>query len=459
MSETESKPQRKEVHPIVAVVDRFVHYSRDTRLAAGLFIPEAARHRNRQLDKLKDLFEKSKELLHSDQHSQKIHGERIANQASRRLRRLKNSRVSLLTETSLFLGLFSAFDAFTGQLITTIFDRKPELFGHIKKTIEFAEILRAKTLDDVKREVLVSWIETFKRKSYVEQFESLESLFGIPLKAFDNWKHFVESTQRRNLFMHCDGIVSEQYRSICLQHGWSQSDVPAVGTKLKLGAKYFFSVCELFIEVSLKLGHTLWRKFFPEELQESDDHIVEVQYDALMVQKWDRAIIIGKFAGDQRKISDLTRRIATMNCAIAEKFGVEGDEYKKTLATLDWSASVAEFGLAETVLNDRFDDAVVIMRKLGPKGQFLTENSYHEWPLFRKFRESPQFAEAYKDVYGYAYSQKVGEELDDLQKQAENAKTPASDTEGTRLLNQEGILETPFFAAAEGKENNDGELT
>lgn len=47
------------------------------------------------------------------------------------------------------------------------------------------------------------------------------------------------------------------------------------------------------------------------------------------------------------------------------------------------------------------------MLKIGEKGEFLTELAYHEWPLFKNFRDSDEFFKSYLSIYGYEYASKL----------------------------------------------------
>jgi hypothetical protein len=35
--------------------------------------------------------------------------------------------------------------------------------------------------------------------------------------------------------------------------------------------------------------------------------------------------------------------------------------------------------------------------------------AYHDYPLFREFRDSPEFLSAYEIIYGYKYCEKLSE--------------------------------------------------
>ncbi len=216
--------------------------------------------------------------------------------------------------------------------------------------------------------------------------------------------------------------MSEQYRAICKREGYPEQTLPAVGDRIGLGPEYFPKACELMMEVGLKLGQTLWRKLLPDELEIADQHLHRTQYNALTAEMWDRAKVFGEFAVGQRQMSsDVERRLAIVNYAIALQFSGEEAKSCEILSRVDWSACNSEFRLAEVVLLDRFEDAAAIMKRIGKRGDLITQNAYHVWPLFRAFLQSSEFLNAYQEIYGYLFVVK-------LQRDADAANADAQET-------------------------------
>jgi hypothetical protein len=292
--DTEHKEQADKIcpHPVAEAINRFVHRARDIRLTARLFVPAAIEFVHEQLNNIKKQLVEGEVLLSSEDQLEKVHGVEMVSDVIPRLEQLRYSNMPAVIESSLFLSLFSAFDAYTGELLSALYEGKPELFKRLNRAVPFSEILEATSIEDVKRRVLDDEIQSFRRKSYVEQFEYLETTFGLPLKAFDHWADFVECSQRRNLLTHCGGIVSEQYRAICKREGYPENKLAAVGETIGFNPQYFVSTCELMMEVGLKLGQTLWRKLLPDELATADGHLHQIQYAALEAANWDRAKVL-----------------------------------------------------------------------------------------------------------------------------------------------------------------------
>lgn len=158
------------------------------------------------------------------------------------------------------------------------------------------------------------------------------------------------------------------------------------------------------MEVAAKLAHTLWRKLLPYELSLADDHLYNLTYDALQYREWPWARTLARFHLSQRKLSDdLQRRMVIINLAIALKFGKQPDEARAELARHDWSATLPEFRLAISVLENNFTRAAAQMVGIGKEGESIKRHAYLTWPLFREFRASQEFLEAFERVYGCAF--------------------------------------------------------
>ncbi|MDO8251019.1 MAG: hypothetical protein Q7T78_15050 [Rhodoferax sp.] len=402
-----SKTEEQE-HSISEAIDRYLERGRDIQFSARALIPAAAQFMQKQYQTASADFDRTEPHLNATDLGNRAHAIKEAEKALRVMRRFKYSNVPEVLESSLYLSLFSAFDVFTGELLRALHKEKPALFERLNRTIPLSVVISASSLEELKESVLDEEIENFRRKSYTEQFEYLELAFGLPLRKFNRWPDFVEAAQRRNLLTHCGGVVSEQYRSVCLKEGYPASKIAEVGEVLKLGPKYFLPTCELMLEVGLKIGQTLWRKVLPDDVKVADSHLLDAIYDALSHELWERAETFGEFAVSQKAVSsDKQKRLFIINYAIALKNLERQEKVTSLLSQHDWSASIPEFRLAEAVLLNRTDDAVAVMIRIGKEGELLKESAYQTWPLFISFRETENFQEAYATIYGYPFVTKL----------------------------------------------------
>jgi len=387
---------------MAAAIDKFLLRTTDIWFSAFEFIPKAHKWKVQQLTKLHKEIKKvidNKEVGDLDAPA-------ITKllQLDFSFRRVDKSEVATVLELGHFLSLFSAFDAFTGDLIEAIYHKKPVLYKNINKTLTVAEMLKYDHIDDVKTIILNSEIEGFRRESYIEQFKILETKFSINLRKFNNWPKFVEFSQRRNLLTHCDGIVSDQYIKVCKAEGCSLTPAVKQGDRLKLSPKYLSEAFLVVIEAGLKLGQTLWRHQFEEELALADGHLHDVIYNFLVLQNIPPAKMAGQYAVELPKYSSNTMKIIMLiNYLLALKMDGQDEEVTKIVESKDWGALCNDFKFAAAVLKDDFDEAANQMKRIGLNGQFVTEEAYHEWPLCYRFRLSRQFLTTYNEIYGHPF--------------------------------------------------------
>jgi hypothetical protein len=426
-------------HPIAAAIDEFVHALLDIRECVVRLVPLAIKELNDEVDTINDALNRGKELLDNseeDEDDKIILGIKELEKGRRLADRFERSRLIETLVESLFINLFSAFDKLTGNLLVALYSKKPELFNSINKEISLAEVLQADSIEALKSEVLDNEIETIRRKSYIEQFKDLEKRFNINLTKFKTWPVFVEASQRRNLLTHCDGIVSKQYLSVCKDAGYKIEKDCDVGDQLKVDGQYFYSSSVVVTEVGVMLAQTLWRKVLPNELSDADNHLQRLIYDFLTWEDWWGAIRLSQFAKNLPKHSDeITRRIILINYAIALNAIGKKESAINILEKEDWSAMISDFKLAVAVLKEDNNKATELMKLIGKRGEMMDELAYHEWPLFRDFRDKECFLETYKDIYGYPYVNKLSELAEESRRESEEKSESELKSSSNKELN------------------------
>lgn len=427
----ESSPvEASEVFEVKDIIDTFLHRVLDIEDCAEEYISAAAKSYNDNGKKLIVEIERHQKTLKDEKDEEiRVLTVKGLRKTLREIERHNSSSPVATLEKSLFISLFSVFDKFVGDLVTVLYSKKPDLYNNISKEISLAEALKYSSMDELRQVFLDKEIETIRRKSYVEQFRDLEGRFSVKLTKFDEWPYFIERSQRRNLFTHCDGIVSKQYLDVCREVGCKLKEGKGVGDQLEIGAKYLFQSCMLISQVGVMLGQTLWRKIREDELEKADSHLNNIVFDYLHMEHWENAISVSKFALGLPKIStDQMERMFSVNHAIALIAIDKRKAAKAVLDKKDWSATTYDFKLAYVILTGDYTEAEAVMCKLGREGELIAELSYHDWPLFRDFRNSKEFFSGYEKVYGYKYSSKLNE----------IAETKKSEVEETEDLASEG---------------------
>ena len=302
------------------------------------------------------------------------------------------------------VSVVSLFDAYLSRILKNVYMVRPEILNSSNKQLTFSEIVKFGSIEDAKNSIIEKEIETLLRDSHISQFAWLEKNLDVKLTDLAAWKCFIELTERRNLLVHADGMVSAHYIETCRKHGIELAEGTNLGDQLDVSDEYYKKACNCVAEIGVKLSQVLWRKLIPKELEEAEDSFIEVTYGLLLSKEYELAeqlLEITKVKGF-KKLNAESGLYMTVNLAICLKGQEKNDQCLKLLSSIDFSALSAKFKLANYVLREEYDAAEKVMRQIGDSEE-LTEVNYREWPLFRWFRKTDQFKSAFKDIFGDEY--------------------------------------------------------
>lgn len=313
---------------------------------------------------------------------------------------------SRIIPRTLVVSLVSHYDYFLGKLLQHLFVLKPEMLNAVDRNLSFTELTEFSSIEAAREYVVEKEIEGVLRRSHPDQFEWMENRFGLRLrKDLPIWPEFVELTERRNLFVHTGGVVSSHYLTVCATHGVQHDNHLAVGDNLDVTPKYFKNACSCLLEISTKLAQVLWRKVDPKSMEIADRSLIEVTYELLDIENYELAKTLLDFGVNTLKThsSDEDRRILLVNLAQSYKWLGEPDACSAILNAEDWSSSSDKFKLGVAVLQDDFDEAVQIMKRIGADGE-VKEGAYKTWPLFQEFRKSEHIEKAFEEIFEKPFS-------------------------------------------------------
>jgi hypothetical protein len=320
----------------------------------------------------------------------------------------KNFEISELASKiipeSLFVSLISQYDAFLNKLLRELFKIRPEYINQSEKELTFSELVKFESIEDAKEYIIEKEIESILRKNHIEQFDYLEKKINIPLrKNLPVWSTFIEITQRRNLFVHCDGIVSSQYLKVCKDNNCEIGEAKLnerLGTKIE----YFISAYKCLYELATKLTHTIWRKLLPDDIKNADRSLNDTCFDLLSSEHFKLADILLEFGCNQKNhFNDSLKNVFVINQSLSKYLQNEKEKAKLIIGSKDWSANSDDFKLAHLVLTEDFENCYKLMSKIGKNGEVDKEN-YKTWPLFSELRKESKFKETYKIIFEEEYT-------------------------------------------------------
>lgn len=305
------------------------------------------------------------------------------------------------------IALVIEYDSYLAALMRHAFRIKPEILNTLDRPVSFGRILEFASLEEAKDYVIDEEIDAFLRISHVDHFEWLEKKLGVKLReGMECWPRFVEVTERRNLFVHCNGIVSSQYLSVCRKHGVSLLDTCTVGSLVDVDPAYFREARLCILEVGVRLTHQLWSKLVPAQRLEADVSLNSACYELLCAEDFDLATRLLEYGTKRisrpRVALNENELMLMMNLAQCYKWTGQQERLEEMLSQMDCSALSPRFRLARAVLLDEFNEAANEMVNIGSAGE-ISDLEYKEWPLFREFRKSTKFADTYESVFGLPF--------------------------------------------------------
>ncbi len=309
----------------------------------------------------------------------------------------------------LFIAMITQYDIYISKLYRISLTAHPNSLESSNKTSATSEILQFTSLEDLRAYLLDREVDDFMRKSRQEQIKKLGGLLGLNICDYlSQFPQLIEAGERRNLFVHTNGIVSKQYIEACAEVGFKSGD-EKVGTELDIDPQYFTNAAKIVLVSGIIVGHLVWRKLSPKDLKTPDDALNEVGYELMVDGRYEIASEVFKFAAEglKKHHDDRAKKTALMNWANATRLAGHVDVAKEILKKDDWSSAAIEFRVGRCTVDGDFDAAAALMLSAGSDHSVLDRISYHEWPLFSDFRKSKQFADSYNKLFGQSYADAI----------------------------------------------------
>lgn len=304
---------------------------------------------------------------------------------------------------SLFVSLISKYDAFLNNLLINLYNIKPEIINSSDKKISFSDFYSMKDIDLAKKYIIEKEVESVLRDSHEEHFRYLENKLWMKLREdLDIWWKFIELTERRNLIVHNNWIINNQYFSVCdkNKNTWNKNKV---WDKIKIDMLYFIECYYVLYELTVKLTITIWCKLMPWELDEIDKELNNICFDLLNLKEYKLADKLLDFACSQKKFSNNENKyIFIINKSLSKYLQWEKEIAKNIIWCTDWSAFWDDFKLAVSIINENYNESYKLIKKIWLNWD-IDKNAYIEWPLFNEIKKEKDFRKTYEEIFWESY--------------------------------------------------------
>lgn len=322
-------------------------------------------------------------------------------------RKCRAEKAFQLIPPSYIVTLVSLYDTFLAGYVRCIYSLKESLILESNISFSFRDIAEYGSIKEVKKNVIDNTIDKLFRDSHTEQIDWIEKAIDVKtLKQFAGWSSFVELTERRNLFVHSDGMVSSQYLKECKKCNYDTGGIE-VGSKLLADDSYFENSYKLLYEMSVMMTQILLNKLYigvyTNDTGVRDKILIGNVYELISEKLYDVAIAVSMFARDGKnfKHNNKDRTYIELNLAQAYKWSGQNDKCLAILRDLDTSAMNIDLKIPKKVLEEKYDEVYTMMQSLGACSDILTKEAYREWPIFKEIRNQEKF----KDVFEIIFSE------------------------------------------------------
>ena len=259
-------------------------------------------------------------------------------------------------------GAIAQFDHMLQQLVNAVITQKPELVNQSERPLTFKELQKFKSIEDARLYLSNKYVETLARQSHLEQFQTMETIFGIQLrKDLKNFPKFLELCQRRHCVIHNGGIVSQSYLE---KLGEQKIDTDAkLGEILLISQPYFEESVATIFEIGFKLIQVLWRKFMPEDSVLADHEMINQPIYLLQIEKPELAADILSFALKYIKNwdSETNKLMVQVNYANALKLCGNKEKSNEVLDQIDWDTRSAQFQISVSAVKDDMEKCLTLL--------------------------------------------------------------------------------------------------
>jgi hypothetical protein len=305
----------------------------------------------------------------------------------------------------LTVGLVTSLEYHLTFLMKEVAKKFPrEIFGK-DKVVAARDIVKFNSMDDLKEFVIYDEIDKVQRESLADQIKWITSKAGLDdiTPNYPDWSRLLELFERRNLFVHANGIVNEQYVKAAKKHDFPDGKSLKTGDELHANPDYFTQAVHRVIHFGAMLTQIVWRRCYPEEGEYSDKSISDLGYELIARQQFELAIKMLEAAKTTRGISEIRNRMSVVNLANAYKLSGDEERSLKVLESMDWTAVAPEFKISIAAVRGDVDEVVTLMKRIGVNDDLLSARAYQEWPVFYGVRGHVKFTSAFKEIFRLDY--------------------------------------------------------
>lgn len=305
-----------------------------------------------------------------------------------------------LLETQ-FVDIVTQFDSFLQNLMRCIYKAHPEINKNSDKTITYKELFEHDSIESVKENIVEDILDELFRANHKKILEHLSKLTKVDVqKSMPTlFQQLIEITERRNIFIHCRGVVSGQYVRVCKEN--KVSIAVSEGDKLTIDIPYFKSSIGALILLSVNIGYIIWKKQAKADKAISDQFLLDVCDSLIRLGQNDVVIslIDMLYDNNDNEMHTVNKHLLKMYWIYAHKVLANTEKVNAGLSE-DWTSVSTKITMILSILKGDVPAAITQMNHIGNDPNVIKKEAYSNVILFKDMVNTAQFQESFKTIYG-----------------------------------------------------------
>jgi hypothetical protein len=290
--------------------------------------------------------------------------------------------------------LVSVFEMLVTDLIRTYYHSFPNALQSDDQKITLSDLRALGDLKEAEEHLINMEADRNVRKSLKELLAYLSRALDLDLQPLrEHVPHLQEIIQRRNLFVHNDGVVNRVYLSQVDKEYLELRQFKA-GQRLAIPPKYLSESIDVVYLIGVILLQQGWRKWANADQQGADKAILDSTYSLLEAERYQVVTKLCQFAANLKFASNGNRYTAIVNHAIALRELGERSKMNQLLRRTDWAATPSQFKIAAYVLREEYEKAYDLLPQAIAKREIPLIAK--DWPLFKPMRRDERFTRIFE---------------------------------------------------------------
>lgn len=303
---------------------------------------------------------------------------------------------------NLLISIMIKFENIISDIFRNIISKYTEVYLN-NKNVKYTDILKSNSIEEMKEILIDEEVEIIMRQNIFDWIKILKDKHGVSIDINNLYfKEFIEAYYRRNILVHNNGIINNDYIIGLKKVGLEVRD-SYKGRKVRIDTDYILKVIDASIYTVFNFVYNIM-KLFEDENEDFAGEILNYGMDLIISKKYKLAKEMFYKLKDNKKVTEEIRIYSKINYWQTFKWDNNFDKVKNDVEKFDASANNETIQLAIYSLLDEYEKSFEIINKRFENNNkdYELAGMLEEWPIFQGLRKQTEYnnlKEKYSEVF------------------------------------------------------------